>query len=364
MTAMTARDDEPPEKKPVKDEADFDESKHKRDDDGKFTRGGGATAKAEPSKSKEKRAKKPSAKSKSTSPTARAMYLEQSQGKNKKGDDIIINKWVDSDGNEITKENITDGKLPPPAWSDVWFDLDPKAKYVFGGLDGQGRTQKRRTQWFADKQSAIKQNRVNGLRKLQGKLNSGLIADSKSDDKKISDTAKATYLISLLGLRPGSEKDTKAKKQAYGATTLKSDHIHIDDSGKMNLRFTGKDGVDIDLDIENEAAYAMLKELKNTTEEGERIFPKASEVLARELVKNHTGDKKYKTKDLRTLKANDLAIAEISKREKPKNEKEYKALRNEVGDIVSKALGNTRTMALNEYIDKRHFEAIKPEGAK
>jgi DNA topoisomerase IB len=336
---------------------DWDESKHPRADDGKFGSGGGGGGAKKPEGKAQKQATENNQSARTKSPVGFKNHPENAAALYRDG-----KKWTDHDGNHITKEMSLNSSLPPPGWTDTWIDTTPGAKYAFGGIDSEGRLQYRRSTWYANQQANEKHERIDELRPLHDQLNAGLLEDAKSDNPKLSDSAQATYLISLLGLRPGSEKDTKAKKQAYGATTLLSDHIRIGDDGKMNLTFTGKDGVAIDLDIDNKAAYDMLSDKKKSTESGKRIFPNAKETWALKLVKKHTGNDEYKTKDLRTLKANDIAIEEIAKREKPKTLKEWKSFRNDIGDIVSKALGNTRTMALNEYINPKHFEAIKPKG--
>jgi DNA topoisomerase IB len=74
-------------------------------------------------------------------------------------------------------------------------------------------------------------------------------------------------------------------------------------------------------------------------------------------MKETVGD--YKVKDLRTRLGTNSAIEAISKMPKPASEKEYQKFRNQVGDEVSRKLGNTRSVALSSYIMPDVFNVWK-----
>ena len=63
----------------------------------------------------------------------------------------------------------------------------------------------------------------------------------------------------------------------------------------------------------------------------------------------------FKTKDLRTLLAHDLAAREVAARPAPTTQKEYDKARREVGAVVYASLGNTPAVALGSYIDPAVF---------
>ena len=79
----------------------------------------------------------------------------------------------------------------------------------------------------------------------------------------------------------------------------------------------------------------------------------------RDYVKQKVG-KQYKVKDFRTAKATLMAEQLIRKYDRPTTQKEYKAIVREIADAVAETLGNTRTVALQSYIDPRVFEELKP----
>jgi len=63
----------------------------------------------------------------------------------------------------------------------------------------------------------------------------------------------------------------------------------------------------------------------------------------------------FKLKDMRTYHANDRAAEFIGSTRPPKTKQEFAKKRNEIGDRVAAELGNTRTMALNSYINPAVF---------
>jgi DNA topoisomerase IB len=63
----------------------------------------------------------------------------------------------------------------------------------------------------------------------------------------------------------------------------------------------------------------------------------------------------FLTKDLRTNRANLVALEEIRQAEAPKNEKEYKRAVKAVAEKVSKILGNRPAQALESYINPAVF---------
>ena len=75
----------------------------------------------------------------------------------------------------------------------------------------------------------------------------------------------------------------------------------------------------------------------------------------------------FKVKDLRTWKANSIAMDELSKidHSAAATDAGFKKIRHQVADRVAEALGNTRDVALKSYIDPTVFsmwrdEAVSP----
>lgn len=60
--------------------------------------------------------------------------------------------------------------------------------------------------------------------------------DRQSSDAAVKTNSDCMDLVMKMGIRPGSESDTKAAKKAYGETTLLGQHVKIEGSESVFLR--------------------------------------------------------------------------------------------------------------------------------
>jgi len=240
----------------------------------------------------------------------------------------------------------------PPAWTGVKINPDPKGDLLATGYDEKGRRQSIYSDTHATRQAAIKFARISELMEKQKRIAAEISRDMESGDPKTREAATVLALIQSMGLRPGSERDTQAKAQAYGATTLRGSHV-IETPDGVRLQFTGKKGVKLDLPVTDPKVASMLRERKQVVGDG-RLFSVSDSELRKYA---HTLDGgSFKPKDFRTLRGTSLAIDEIKKVGACcKNPKEYKQTVKRVATVVSKALGNTPTVALQSYIDPTVF---------
>lgn len=165
---------------------------------------------------------------------------------------------------------------------------------------------------------------------------------------KEGQAALILYIIYKTGLRIGSETDTKAEQKAYGVSTLLNKHVKLLAGNKIKLQFIGKKGVENSTIISDPIIYDALKKLKGKNW-SDKIFTVSDSFTRRYL---DTIDDRFNVKDFRTLKAYTIAKNEIEKRKGPApDEKTFMKWQKEVADKVSEKLGNTRAVALNDYID-------------
>jgi DNA topoisomerase-1 len=156
-----------------------------------------------------------------------------------------------------------------------------------------------------------------------------------------------------MGIRPGSDTDTKAKVKAYGASTLEGRHV-VEEDGQVYLRFTGKKGVAINLAVSNPDIARDLADRASRAGAGGRLFPAVAGDSLLEYTHTLNGGG-FKTKDFRTLLATRSAMKQVEQAEPPKTEKDYKKRVLEVAKAVSARLGNTPTVALQSYINPAVF---------
>jgi len=196
------------------------------------------------------------------------------------------------------------------------------------------------------------------FRKNSDKILSKIKKDINPATKK-GQAALILYIISKTGLRIGSNSDTKADVKAYGISTLLNKHVKLLKNNKVKFDFIGKKGVRNSDLISDSKIHEALSELKDE-KWSRRIFD-VSDTYIRKYLKSI--DNRFIVKDFRTLKAYDTAKKAIAKRKGPApNEKTFKKWQKEVGDKVAKDLGNTRSIAINDYIDPNLWDRWrKPE---
>lgn len=236
----------------------------------------------------------------------------------------------------------------PPAWTDVQYSSDPKASLLATGRDAKGREQRVYSAEFAQSNAEAKFARIHELNSKFADIKQQNELARRSPDKRIREAADVTALIMATGIRPGGEGDTGAEKQAFGATTLKGEHIVLVDD-KVRLRFVGKKGVDLDIPVENSDVAKMLVQRAKRAAPSGQIFPAISAGALLNHVHSLDGGG-FKTKDFRTLHGTKTAMREVAKLPTPKTESAYKKSVRDVAKVVAEKLGNTPIIALQSYI--------------
>ena len=153
-----------------------------------------------------------------------------------KPEDVSIN--LDKDA-PIPKPNV------PGKWGDIIHDktviwlatwkeqITGKNKYVFTSLDS----------FFKSKSDEDKFNLARQLKKKANSIREKYESDLISDDLKIRQLATALYFIDTMALRVGGKKDSKEEADTVGVTSLRVEHITLQDSNTIKLDFLGKDSV-------------------------------------------------------------------------------------------------------------------------
>ena len=250
--------------------------------------------------------------------------------------------WKTKDGKALP-EHVRKQAIPP-AWKDVHYDSNPKADLVLQGKDSKDRTQSRYSDSHKTRVAAEKFTRILELTKKIGEIkdeNEKKIKGEKRDD------AECLRLIMTTGIRPGSDRDTKAEKTAYGATTLQGHHVVVKKDG-VHLDFIGKKGIHLDIPVrDKKTANNLLDRAKEAGKSGRLFHTNEGELLEY----THTLDGGgFKIKDMRTMVGTTTAISLVKKMPVPQSVSEYKKQVKEVAVAVSEKLGNTPLICLNAYI--------------
>lgn len=232
-----------------------------------------------------------------------------------------------------------------PGLTHVHLNNDPEADQQVVGKDSKGRTQRKYKAGHTENSTLATHVRVRDLRKQLPAIREKLANDATEE-------GAALRLIDHTGFRIGSDTDTGADVQAYGATTLNAAHIKTV-GGKTSVQFVGKKGVDQDHEIEHPAVAKELSE-RVAKANGGNLF-KTTDAKVRARWKELAGPK-FKVKDLRTATGTETAITAVKGTSAPTTVAELAAAKMAVGEIVAKKLGNTPTIALKSYIDPLVFK--------
>lgn len=272
--------------------------------------------------------------------------------------------WRDGKG-KVAPKDIQDrlkAAGTPPGWTQVRLNPDKKGEVQSQGRDAKGRLQSRYSAEHSAAASAEKFARVRDFNEVAPRVRDQAYKDmsNKSLSQSQRDTAAATALIANTGFRVGSNWDTGAEKQAYGATNMLGSHVKVD-GDNMRFNFTGKKGVEQDHELTDKRLANYISQRQS--ENGKGPIFSTSDTSVRNYVKSIAGDE-FKVKDFRTWVGTATALNEIKGMPKPASASAYKESRNHVGDVVAAKLGNTRTVALASYIDKTAFAAWGMKYAK
>lgn len=303
------------------------------------------------------------------------------------GESIIA--WADSPGeavNEVERylgiykepETRTDwshleGRLPtdeeraqfrevhgvsiPPAWGSVQFTLEPGNPVIARGINPAGKWQSLAAAHATGESTASKFKRLQTMRAHIRKLDEGLGEEALTDD-----TAAAVLLMRRTGIRVGSSDYQRGAKQAFGATTLRHEHVSFEGDA-LRLRFTAKEGIDQDYTITDPEVVAAFRARYNPdADPSERFFPKTHSDKTIDFIRKKTG-KPFLNHDLRTYFATQYAQALVRKwrRNPPTTAAEFKRMRMDVAKSVSAQLGNNPQQALQAYIDPAVFSAYEAQ---
>lgn len=231
----------------------------------------------------------------------------------------------------------------PPGWKDLWINPDSKADMQIRAKDSKGRTQYVYTVNFFNKAKAEKFNRAKKFNKVFDRIYSKF---SKGE----SDEDKVLYLIANTGFRVGGDKDTKAKVQAYGASTLRGTHIKVK-GDVIDFDFIGKEGVRQEHSIKDSM---LASHFRNKAGKDTPLF-NTNHNRVRARLKSI--DSRFKVKDFRLRVGNEEAIRLVASMPMPKSLKEKEVQIKLVSERVSKLLGNTPKVARESYINEEVFSS-------
>ncbi len=243
----------------------------------------------------------------------------------------------------------------PPAWENVWICILANGHLQATGLDARKRKQYRYHPLWNSLRNHTKFYRLYEFGKVLPKIRLQLEKDLSLPglpQQKV--LAAVVSLMERTHIRVGNTMYEKLYG-SYGLTTLKDKHVAINGS-TMKFSFKGKKGVQHDISIKNKKLSALVKQCRDIPgkelfqyydEEGRRHSVDSG--MVNEYIKTISGSD-FTAKDFRTWAGTVESLMAFRELGFFETATESKKKITEALDMVSKLLGNTRTVCKKYYV--------------
>ncbi len=251
----------------------------------------------------------------------------------------------------------------PPAYQNVMISKNPSSKVQAIGIDTKGRKQYIYSNEHKERQTELKfrdliyfGRKIKAIRRdVMNTINTCTTLDKLLSKECL--IAIIIFLVDKCNFRIGNEK-YKDLYNSYGATTLNSDHIKVE-NGRIKIQFTGKKGVENSSIVYNRTIVSLLKTLKSVNENREYLFtyriPGSNEFTR--ITEKHINQflKGYhntiSVKMFRTWCANHTLLRGLLRLPLPKDEKKAKANINLIIRNCASEMHHTSNVSKSCYMN-------------
>jgi len=243
----------------------------------------------------------------------------------------------------------------PPAWQNVWISPLENGHLQATGLDVKNRKQyKYHSSWNALR-NHTKFYRLYQFGTVLPALRLQIEKDLSHSGLPVERVlATVVSLMERTNIRVGNCTYEKANG-SYGITTLKDRHVKVQGTS-IKFSFKGKKGVYHDIDLKSKRLAAIVKKCQDIP--GKELFQYIDENGDRRTIDSGMvndyikaiSDGNFTAKDLRTWSGTVQAL--LAFKELGLSENQTQTKKNIVAalDMVSHALGNTRTVCKKYYV--------------
>jgi DNA topoisomerase-1 len=251
----------------------------------------------------------------------------------------------------------------PPAWTDVLISADAESHLQAVGRDQRGRLQYRyHPEWTAFR-DRLKFDHLpafsNALPAVRRRVDADLRAPGVPREKVL---AAVVELLQTTLIRVGNDEYAR-DNGAYGLTTLRNRHAHVDGAEIMFV-FSGKSGIHHEVHAHDRRVAKVLRECQEIP--GQRLFQYLGDDGAPVPLHSHDVNDYLReaagaditAKDFRTWVATVGTADALGPLEPPASEREEKAMVKEAIEAVSCDLGNTPTVCRASYVHPKVLDAF------
>ncbi|PBQ32883.1 DNA topoisomerase I [Sphingobacteriaceae bacterium] len=264
---------------------------------------------------------------------------------------VLKNKKVNSK-NELDRIKSL---VIPPAWQNVWICVKENGHLQATGLDIKNRKQYRYHPLWNALRNQTKFYRLHEFGTVLPQIRVQLEKDLSLPGLPLQKIlALIVSLMEQTNIRIGNDQYEKLYG-SYGLTTLKDKHVKFS-GNNVQFAFKGKKGVHHSISINNKRLALLVKQCRDIP--GKELFQYIDENkrhhcvdsgMVNEYIKKISG-KDFSAKDFRTWSGTIHALMAFKTLGNCETQTETKKKIVEALDIVSKHLGNTRTVCKKYYV--------------
>ena len=297
------------------------------------------------------------------------------------------NEFTDTRTQKRVRMEHLDKLYIPPAYTSVKVSSNPKSKVLAIGLDSRGRKQYIYNKAHTEEQSVLKFSdlKIFGkkIRKIRSDIWNTIMRyqgkTTKSLDLLLSQDfqiALVIYLVDKCNFRIGNSK-YKQLYNSYGITTINSDHINSSGNSGVEIRFSGKKGVENQAKVCNKYIGPILRDLKSVNCNREYLFSYIDDKreISR-ITERHINNflKRYNSsitvKMFRTWAANNMLLRELLKMEMPNTQRQTRKniqnaikksarLMHHTSGVSKKSYMNNEILSMYENSPQEFVEGLK-----
>jgi DNA topoisomerase I len=243
----------------------------------------------------------------------------------------------------------------PPSWTDVWISATANGHIQATGFDLRKRKQYRYHSGWNALRSETKFHRLYEFGKALPTLREKIALDLRQ--KELTRDKVLATVLSLMErtyIRVGNSEYEKANG-SYGLTTLKNKHVSVT-GDKLVFSFTGKKGIHHDITLHNKRLARTVSQCRDIP--GRELFQYYDHEGARHSIDSgmvnqyihEAAGAEFTAKDFRTWAGSMHALEAFLELGVADSEAACKKNVVAVLDIVSKKLGNSRTVCKKYYV--------------
>ncbi len=263
--------------------------------------------------------------------------------------------YLDVDGLPLRDQDTIErlrALVVPPAWTDVWFCVDPSGHIQATGRDAKGRKQYR---YHDDWQRAREEAKFDSLVDFGHALpilRERVDADMRRHDLSLERVAAATvWLLDRTLIRVGN---TEYATDSYGLTTLLDDHVHVSPA-TLHFRFVGKSGKPHDVVLSDRRLARIVRKCQELP--GQQLLQYVADGEIRGIGSRDVNDyirdvtrTGFTAKTFRTWGGSAYALGQLRAMGPAGSETEEKRQIREAIKATAAVLRNTATVCRQSYV--------------